>query len=377
MRIASFPWSVAGVAAAVILLAPTQGKAQAERTGAQRLVMIGFVYDTAGRHLAHADVRVPDRGLTTRSDASGMFRLAIDAPAGVEVWVRHLGFESGHFTWPADALAEIEVAITLRPLVLSLDTVNVSERAVSRMRGSSRVVGTVVDANLRPVAGAEVLLAGSGALTRTNERGEFTLNRIPGRTLQLGVRHVGYAPSRLMLDLEDGEHRDLTVVLSPLATRLKSVDVHARMDRALREFERRELFRGGRTMVFGPVQLRQWGKMPLDELLVYSPLRFPPTPEGYTLSSSSCSRCGGTGEAIVMGPPKLEGDACVLENGEYPRLIPLRAYGADEVEAIEVYAAGSEVTGTVAQRMGSIQECQPLPGVAHPPYVVVWLKKRN
>ena len=212
---------------------------------------------------------------------------------------------------------------------------------------------------------------------RTNERGEFTLNRIPGRTLQLGVRHLGYQLARLVLDMADGEQRDVTIVLVPTARQLQSVEVRERAERALREFERRDLWRGGRTMILGPVQLRQWGRMSLDELLVYSPLRFEPAPEGYAFGSTGCSKCGGSREPIIQGPPKIEGDVCVLENGEHPRLLPLRAYGADDVEAIEVYAAGSEVTGTVARSMSLIQECQPLPGVAHPPYVVLWLKKRK
>jgi hypothetical protein len=79
---------------------------------------------------------------------------------------------------------------------------------------------------------------------------------------------------------------------------------------------------------------------------------------------------GGIGKKIQQG---VAGDVCVLVNGSKAERLPLRWFGAKEVERVEVIAANNDWSGTVGARMMGLPGCEP-DGIHHPPYFVVWLR---
>lgn len=89
------------------------------------------------------------------------------------------------------------------------------------------VRGEVVSSvDSRPVVDAEILLTiGSGTrISRTDERGQFSINRVPDGHHGLQVRRLGYLPSSLTVDVQDGT-ASVTVRLAPSTQVLQSVRV--------------------------------------------------------------------------------------------------------------------------------------------------------
>jgi hypothetical protein len=62
-----------------------------------------------------------------------------------------------------------------------------------------------------------------------------------------------------------------------------------------------------------------------------------------------------------------------LLNGKTQLHQPLRTFSAAQVEMIEVYPVGTEVTGTVAEKMRS-PECRAPSLLQHPAYYVIWTR---
>ncbi|NBS59442.1 MAG: hypothetical protein EBS65_20865 [Betaproteobacteria bacterium] len=92
--------------------------------------------------------------------------------------------------------------------------------------GDGRLSGTVLVANgTRPLAGAQVRIA-DGMVTRTNERGEWTITDAPGGTRVLDVRAIGYYPERRTVDVVDNA-APVQVALSTLKAVLDTVRISA------------------------------------------------------------------------------------------------------------------------------------------------------
>ena len=107
-------------------------------------------------------------------------------------------------------------------------------------RGRARLSGTVLDVNNRPVASAHALVWGTGIDVVTNERGEFSMDSLPGGTHTLEVRVIGYVPVRRTIHLADGRPARAEVLLEKTAL-LSTVTVRGTLmySRQLADFERR------------------------------------------------------------------------------------------------------------------------------------------
>jgi hypothetical protein len=107
-------------------------------------------------------------------------------------------------------------------------------------RGRARLSGTVLDVNNRPVASAHALVWGTGLDVITNERGEFSMDSLPGGTHTLEVRVIGYVPVRRTIQLAEGRPARAEVLLEKTAL-LSTVTVRGTLmySRQLADFERR------------------------------------------------------------------------------------------------------------------------------------------
>ena len=116
----------------------------------------------------------------------------------------------------------------------------------------STIIGRVVGDSGIALAGAEVVLNGPQNLQRTNDRGEFTFNRVPAGFQIIGVRMTGYAPRVDTIEVEDAGEIRRDFRLTRIETTLPRVPVTATsklLDLKLAEFhERRRTSGGGRFL---------------------------------------------------------------------------------------------------------------------------------
>ena len=99
------------------------------------------------------------------------------------------------------------------------------------LRGGAQAVGRVVDLRGRGVAGAQVALWGTSAVTRTRQDGGFTLDSLPAGTHTLEVRALGFSPTRKPVDLRNGRTTNASVMLEEQAHVLASVTVYGKRRR--------------------------------------------------------------------------------------------------------------------------------------------------
>src|SRR5215831_8417497 len=81
-------------------------------------------------------------------------------------------------------------------------------------RGQGQLLGTVIDANNhRPVARAQVAIAGTDLSELTNDRGAFSISGAPGGTQTMLVRAIGYAPERRTIEMLSDQSTSVDVGL--------------------------------------------------------------------------------------------------------------------------------------------------------------------
>jgi hypothetical protein len=342
--------------------------------------LAGVVRDTAGKPLRDAEIMIPAGAQSARTGSDGKFVLGGVAPGFHEVWIRHIGNVSVPFDWSAEEGKRVEIAVTLRPLPNTLDPIVVYATESRSLSSTSMVSGVVVDSGGLPLANADLQLIGTTRTTVSASDGSFEFRHVPAGMMTLRARHLGFAPSTRMIELTSDDQRGVMIRLRRLDVMLDTVKVveesgYGSTDKAWQEFGSRERWRnsaGGPAFALGPKRLAEAGGMPLDWLLrgyigeaqgVRAPSRIDP---------------GNGGREVKAGANPLTSDlACILENGIYPRWIPLYTYAASEVDRIEYYPSAPpefEYTGTVEARMRMFPACGKTPSGGHPSYYVLWLK---
>jgi len=140
-------------------------------------------------------------------------------------------------------------------------------------------------------------------------------------------------------------------------------------DHALEDLDRRLRWQSFRTIIVGRDKLETFGTMGLDQAIAGL---------GATGAIQIATRMAEARQQPRFGPrepaPRTAlPDDCILLNGKTQLHQPLRTFSAAQVEMIEVYPGGSEVTGTVADKMRT-PECRAQSLLQHPAYYVVWLR---
>jgi hypothetical protein len=225
------------------------GLAPADTTGA----VVGIVHDAdTGMPLPDATVvfvwselvigseglRTERRQVPVRANEHGRY-VACGVPAEIDLAARaerRGGAEASGFVVlrvAPMALSRRDFGIELPPAspavpaeVAASDTatrsasVSVAERA--------RLTGFVRRANGKPVSDAAVVLLASETETRTDARGAFALVGLPSGTHTVEVRHIGFAPTRTIVDLRRGRESRADVVLDERMPVLDAVTVYGR-----------------------------------------------------------------------------------------------------------------------------------------------------
>jgi len=149
---------------------------------------------------------------------------------------------SGSFevTIPPTGLLHRDVYVA--PFTRTKVVVSDSAPAVEMLRGKGRLHGRVVGSTGRPIAGARLMVWGTGIETTTDADGAFSLGGLPGGTHTLEARAVGFSPVLTPVDIVHGAPGAAEVELSSFGITLDTVRVSAqRLYTSGREqaFERR------------------------------------------------------------------------------------------------------------------------------------------
>ena len=87
------------------------------------------------------------------------------------------------------------------------------------------VSGVVRDSAGAGIAGAEVIVAGTGLRAHSNDHGEFRLTNVPAGSVTLGVRRLGFVPAVATIVIAANEAAVMAVIVTPLAQSLATVIV--------------------------------------------------------------------------------------------------------------------------------------------------------
>jgi hypothetical protein len=240
--------------------------------------------------------------------------------------------------------SDTTIAIVMRPTVARLAEVRV---IASRPTGVFGKVGRASDWS--PVPDATVVIFG-GRTMRTDSTGSFEAPDLRAGTHLLRVQREGFAP----------QLRSVTVPPSgavEVAVLLDSGSTTAGFEGAMAELNQRQRWRGNESAVLPREELMRLGSNP-------------------TLTAAMRSAPSFGRKGLVIGD-----NACVFVNGEPKPGWPIDAYSVDQIEAIEVYAGRSEMSGTLGKRWprgapcGTSNPARPAPrrpGTVS--FVVIWLK---
>jgi len=268
------------------------------------------------------------RAASVTTDDDGQYRLCgVPMAEWLVVQVQHAGRAGAVVRTSIDA-----AGVTVRNLSFSAEGARPLESPASPATGTvpalpegdAILAGTVLRADGAPLAGAQVQVLGTAAVVRTDERGAFTLHRLPAGTLELEVRRIGFGAVRRTVELRGGRTARVDLRLER-AIALDSVSVVARRLK-YPEFETHRRFGiWGRFLDQEELDRRHASSM---SEIVY-------TLNGFWVVGS------GPGARVVSSQPSSLGGSCdanvVIDRLAWQRINDV---SMSEVAAVEAYPSG-------------------------------------
>jgi len=276
------------------------------------------------------EIRRDRRMLTPPVTPDGRY-VACDVPTDTPVLVRATAgiLASGEVELQVPPFGVLQRDLLVAPVVTVQDTTLPAGIEPPR-RGTARLTGRVARSTGDPMAGAIVVVQGSGIGGTTDARGTFTLDSLPSGTFMLEARAIGHAPTREPVDLRSDRTSTAHVVLDQRVATLDAVTVFGTTGRrgSLSEMIRRS--EGGFGHFLLPDDLARRRTVWITNYLRMIPgVRITPT--------------GGTGNFVtVRGQGSLQGqcipsvwmDGMLIHEGaqDIDRLV-----STEDLMAIEVY----------------------------------------
>jgi hypothetical protein len=238
-----------------------------------------------------------------------------------------------------------------RRLVVAAGLLLVGSAGASAQRGALR--GIVTDSAGNPIEGADVAIVALRQLARTDDRGRFSLTRLPLEDVELSVRHLGFSPKTMHVKIK-GVDDSTRVTLNELPEMLPGVSATAQRARfEIEEFYRRRA-RGPGTF-FTRDEIVDRHAIAMSDVLRMAPgvqLVRIPGGSGVRFTSSSARR--GCAPLIWIDGQKAPG----MEVDQIP---------LSDVEGIELYQGASttppQFWQNTATTCGTIVVWTRLPGV--------------
>lgn len=337
--------------------------------------LAGVVRDSAGTPLTDVEVILRGAGRATRTNRRGEFTLEA-APGSYGVWFRRLGYRSVEYTWAARAGTRVEITVALFAIPRQLDPVVVRAQEDKRAKAHASLLGLVLDTSGTALPDADVQLVGADISGTTRANGGFLFKPLGVGTYVVRVRKLGYAPATVTLQLVPNDDREVVVYMRPLAQNLDAFVVmersgYGRDQKIWDEFEHRKRFQSFQTRLLGPEDLKSYYGVDLATALVRMGLNGPAS----SIASHQVRSINQRGRALAGAPPDEAGFACLLLNGKEGIYDKLSLYTTDDIEMLEVFPRGTELTGTVSWYFHDTR-CNTPYLIDHPTYYVLWFKQR-
>jgi hypothetical protein len=178
------------------------------------------------------------------------------------------------------------------------------------------------------------------------------------------------------VQLVPNDDHEIVLYMRPLAQSLDAVVVteksgYGRDQTIWNELERRKRFQSFQTRFFGPEDLKSFYGVDLGTATVRMGLNW----SRPSIASHQVRSINSGGRTVGAGPAPDAGFACLLLNGKEGIYGKLSTYTTDDLEMLEVYPPGTELTGTVKWYFHDAH-CNPPFLIDHPLYYVLWFKNR-
>jgi hypothetical protein len=291
------------------MLPPAPVHAQGEPTRA----VIGVVRDATGAPLGDVTLRIT-RASTTQlftTGANGRYRFSGLSDGVWTLSAQRIGY-TPFVTDITVAIDGVAKDIVLESRTRTLDSVLVSAKWTG-------VRGITYDARrFAPLRGALVTVMGSKHVDSSDTDGTFAIELPRGQTALVRVERPGFLPVLRSVAVKDGGYVELDIPLDTANPAPKDL-----MD--MEDLERRLAMAGNLAVMVGREELQKTGARSVIDAIV---------------ETSS-----GRQKGIVIGR-----DACVFVNGRARPGFPIDAVWVNDVEFIEAYPGGSEMSNTLARR---------------------------
>jgi hypothetical protein len=226
-------------------------------------------------------------------------------------------------------------SMSVAPLVVASATDTGAKAAPKVMKGGARVLGRVINKQGVPVGNARVTLNGTGAATLTRENGEFVLDSLPAGTQAITVRHLGYAPTEVSVELSSRTPARVSVQMGPYVPELTPVEVVSRQDQGLERVGWTTRKRGAASGYFiSPEQIEARKATQFTDLLTTSPgIRVQGSMGRMFITATRTAGRAGCVNVYVDGSLWQQMEAGDLDSFVRPQ----------DVAAIEVYPGGGSM----------------------------------
>lgn len=307
------PFRVVLLAAGLLLVAAPVGAQQTPGS------LSGSVRDAAGLPIENALV-VLDPATSRRvlrSDTAGRFRFDRVGTGQHELAIVFVGFQTDVRTLRVTDQG-LDVDIVLQRSRTVIDTMRVEARRTG-------VFGTVIAKDgFLPLGGAEVQVIGAGPSARTGVDGRFAFGSVSQGAWVVHVKRSGYQGRMLSVVVPRDSAIELALTLDAVVG-----DSEKRFAMLFAEFDQRRRYMVSTNAALVPRQeLAARGRQSLFDALRYS-------------------------RTYLLKGLVLDEDACIYVNGVFRQAASARDFGVEEIEAVEVYGTGADLTATVTARHGT------------------------
>lgn len=263
-------------------------------------------------------------GISTAGPVSARGKLGSNASGFIDVRIPPRGILHRDFSIPIGA-----AAIAVAPTDSGDTTAN------PLRRGSARVAGVVRNDKGKPLAGAQLLVWGSGITATSRDDGSFSLAELPAGTQTVESRFVGYSPKRIVVDLMSDRTVQVAIAMTEHVDVLDEMTVYSRNDsrsKQLAGFLQRQ--KSGIGHFITRADIEKTRPLRFTDLLRSTPgIRIVPTGGlEYAIVSSHGGAMGGPCQALIY----INGIRLVNPSGLDMMVEP------NEVAAVEVYSGISE-----------------------------------
>jgi hypothetical protein len=225
--------------------------------------------------------------------------------------------------------AEIPIALGEEESELFARTLLLSRIDSGAKVGNATVSGRVVLEGASTNAGSRVEVVGTDQVVLTNDKGEFTITKLPSGSHVLLARHLGFGAQTAAVDLTSRVAQRVTIKLPKYVAMIEPVVVNARRVASLDRVGFSQRQKTGMGYYLGPDQLKNTHPSQLTDLLRTVPgLRVTSSAEGDVVSSSRSA--GSSADCVQYVVDDLPWQS--TEPGDINQFV-----NASEVVAMEVY----------------------------------------